>query len=172
MDLLLHKQSDIFHPYGSTDIEVFDSLEENKVYKADLKNISPKDLRSLQQNRMQHKWLRDMEKQGDQTAEEYRAYCKLHFGVPLRRIEDDNFRAVYDEVIRPLDYEKKLKIMSVPIDLPVTSEMSVETMAKYLKAVSDFGIERGFRLTGLEHLHEWLEADRRILIVTGKLVGQ
>jgi hypothetical protein len=38
--------------------------------------------------------------------------------------------------------------------------MSVEIMAKYLKAVSDDATSKGMRLTGLEHLFEWLEQDK------------
>jgi hypothetical protein len=159
--MLLHKQGDIFHPYGSDDIEEFSKLKENAIFLVDLgKSCTPKEVRTLQQNKMQFKWYRDMQKQGDQTAIEYRAYCKLHFGVPLLRVEDESFRAIYDKLIRPLDYEDKLSLMVEPIDLPVTSQMSVEIMAKYLKAVSDDATSKGMRLTGLEHLFEWLEQDK------------
>ena len=41
-----------------------------------------KKTRTLIQNNTANKWYRDCEKQGDMKAWEYKAYCKLHFGVP------------------------------------------------------------------------------------------
>lgn len=35
--------------------------------------------RSNDQNNLQRLWFNELEQQGDMTAEEYRAYCKLHF---------------------------------------------------------------------------------------------
>lgn len=159
MKITLIKQGPCFLPHDD-DLESFLKLPD-KHYVVNLKGATPKEVRSLEQNNMQFKWYRDMEKQGDMTAQEYRAYCKLNFGVPLRQLECPEFRGIYQRLIRPLDYEDKLSLMVAPIDLPITSEMSVETMAKYLKKVSDFGLEQGFRMTGLEHLTEWLAADER-----------
>jgi hypothetical protein len=103
--------------------------------------------RSNDQNRLQRLWMLEAEEQGDMTAEEYRAYCKLHFGVPILRAEDDDFKAVYDQVIRPLPYDAKLKLMQVPIDLPVTSRMTTGQKARYLDQVKQFFEEQGFQLT-------------------------
>jgi hypothetical protein len=103
--------------------------------------------RSPEQNRLQRMWMLEAEEQGDMTAEEYRAYCKLHFGVPILRAEDDDFKAVYDQVIRPLPYDAKLKLMQVPIDLPVTSRMTTGQKTRYLDQVRQFFEEQGFRLT-------------------------
>jgi hypothetical protein len=103
--------------------------------------------RSTDQNRLQRLWMLEAEEQGDMTAEEYRAYCKLHFGVPILRAEDDDFKAVYDQVIRPLPYDAKLKLMQVPIDLPVTSRMTAGQKARYLDQVKQFFEEQGFQLT-------------------------
>jgi hypothetical protein len=103
--------------------------------------------RSPEQNRLQRMWMLEAEEQGDMTAEEYRAYCKLHFGVPILRAEDDDFKAVYDQVIRPLPYDAKLKLMQVPIDLPVTSRMTTGQKTRYLDQVRQFFEEQGFQLT-------------------------
>lgn len=123
-----------------------------------LKNAGTRDLpftlsinkgapRSIEQNRLQRLWMLEAEEQGDMTAEDYRGFCKLHFGVPILRAENEEFKKIYDEVIRPLDYEKKLAVMRVPIDLPVTSQMTTKQKTKYLDIVYNHFLELGFLLT-------------------------
>lgn len=52
------------------------------------------------------------------------------------RAEDDEFRSVYDMVIKPLSYEKKLEAMKA---WPVTSLMTKDQLNQYLVAMqSDF----------------------------------
>lgn len=103
--------------------------------------------RSIDQNRLQRMWLLEAQAQGDQTAEEYRGYCKLHFGVPILRAENEQFREVYDRLIRPRDYQEKLELMSVPMDLPVTRIMTTRQKSAYLDAMHRFFVEQGFVLT-------------------------
>jgi len=150
-------QEDSFLPFDAESVEFCQKLKENDKFLVNIKKLTKADQRTIDQNRLQFKWLRDAEKQGDMTASEYRAYCKLHFGVPLLRIQDEDFREIYDRLIRPLDYEDKLSLMVEPIDLPVTSRMSPKTMAQYLKDMSDHFIEQGFQLTGLEHVQRWFD---------------
>ncbi len=95
--------------------------------------------RSLEQNRLQQKWHTEAAQQlKDESAEDKRAYCKLHFGVPIRREHDEDFKAAYDRVIRPLTYEQKLEAMKIPLDFPVTRDMSMKEKKEYLKQVQDF----------------------------------
>lgn len=103
--------------------------------------------RSSNQNRLQRLWLQELEEQGDQTAEEYRGYCKLHLGVPILRAENEEFRVAYDKIVRPLSYEDKLKIMMVPLDLPCTRIMSSEQKKRYLDSMYQHFVGLGFRLT-------------------------
>jgi transposase len=155
--LLLQWQVDAFYPYESEDTEQAKQFAENSIHEATFKKKqTPGEIRSIEQNRLQFQWFRDLEKQGDMTAQEYRAYSKLHFGVPLLRSEDEEFRTIYDEIIRPLPYEKKLQLMVEPIDLPVTSRMNVGTMTAYLKQMSDHWLKEGFMLAKLEHLKAWM----------------
>ena len=94
--------------------------------------------RSTAQNRLAFLWYKAAADQlEDGSAEEKRAYCKLHFGVPIRR-GDDAFREVYDRVIRPLTYEQKLELMAGVIDFPVTRDMTTKDMKQYLEAVEVF----------------------------------
>ena len=89
--------------------------------------------RSVEQNRLQRLWLNEAAEQlGEYTAEEYRAYCKAWFGLPILIGENAEFRDAYNKTIRKLTYEEKLIAMAAPIDLPVTRIMSVGQKKRYL----------------------------------------
>ena len=107
--------------------------------------------RSNDQNRLQRLWINEAEEQGDMTAEEYRAYCKLHFGVPMLRNENDTFAEIYDSKIRdrvpPYSYEQKLEFMAVPFDMPVTRMMTVKQHDKYLNMMYNHFTSLGMLLT-------------------------
>ena len=107
--------------------------------------------RSIEQNKLQRLWMNEIAEQlQDDTAEGYRAYCKLHFGVPILRAESDEYCAAYDKFIRPLPYETKLAYMAVPLDWSVTRLMTTKQMAQYLDAVHAEFTGRGVRLTDPE----------------------
>jgi hypothetical protein len=62
-------------------------------------------------------------------------FCKLHFGVPILRAEDDEFREAYDgSILRVLSYEQKLVAMDM---LPVTSRMNTTQLKRYTDDVQD-----------------------------------
>ena len=103
--------------------------------------------RSLSQNRTQWQWFRDAESQGDQKSWEYRAYCKLHFGVPILRRDSPEYRAKYDRIIRPMPYEQKLELMVEPFDFPVTSAMNIAQHGAFLDEVKQHFESLGFELT-------------------------
>lgn len=101
--------------------------------------------RSLEQNRLQFLWAREAaEQRGDMTADEVRCEWKLHHGVPILREESPEFREIYDTAIKPLPYEKKLLAMRF---IPVTSEMKVRQMVRYLDTVQRESLQQGIRLT-------------------------
>lgn len=108
--------------------------------------------RTNEQNRLQRKWLSEAAEQGDHTAEEYRAYCKLHIGVPILRLENDFFRERYDEIIKPLPYETKLAMMAEPFDFPVTRLMSTKQKKHYLDAMYIHFRGLGFILTDPDNI--------------------
>ncbi len=105
--------------------------------------------RSVEQNRLQRLWLNEAAEQlGEYTAEEYRAYCKLHFGVPILRGEDEQFRDKYDAMFRDrFSYEEKLKLMSDPWDFPVTRLMKMGQKKRYLDDVYQHFSDLGVQLT-------------------------
>lgn len=104
--------------------------------------------RSDRQNRLNRQWMREIAEQTDGwDAEDARAFCKLHHGVPILRNEDEDFRTKYDRIIRPMPYETKIELMKVPFDFPVTRLMKVNQEHRYLNAVAlDFS-GRGVVLT-------------------------
>lgn len=104
------------------------------------------------QNRLAQRWFTDISRQlGDQTHEEVRAYCKLHFGVPILRAENEAFRQVYDRIIRPRPYAEKLEAVQI-MDLPVTRLMTVKQMTQFMDVMQRHWSGMGFRLTDPEAL--------------------
>ena len=109
--------------------------------------------RSAQQNRLNRQWMLDIEAQLDGwTAEYARGYCKLYFGIPILRNEDEEFCREYDAVVRPLSYEAKLKLMMVPFDFGVIRKMTVKQQAAYLDAINQHFSEQGVVLTNPDDL--------------------
>lgn len=92
-------------------------------------------VRTIEQNKLQRKWVGEASEQLGWEKEHVRSYCKLHFGVPILRADSDEFREKYDRIIRPLDYEQKLELMAVPFDFPVTRLMKVKQTIDYLDAM-------------------------------------
>lgn len=103
--------------------------------------------RSQRQNRLFWEWLKDAERQGDQLALEYRAEMKLTKGVPILRQENDDFAIQYDQSIKPMPYPEKLALMLPPIELPVTSLMTVKQMSAFLNLVHQHFTGLGMTLT-------------------------
>lgn len=104
--------------------------------------------RTLEQNKLQFLWLNEAAEQlGEYSVEDYRAYCKLHFAVPIMRGEDEKFREVYDRLIRPRSYEEKLELMRAPMDLPVTRIMKTGQLKRYLDDVYHHFASLGVVLT-------------------------
>jgi hypothetical protein len=114
--------------------------------------ITQGDPRRGKQNRLSQRWFTDISRQKeDETHEEVRAYCKLHFGVPILRAENEAFRQSYDRTMRPLDYETKLEAMK-EMDLPVTRLMTAKQMRAFMDEMQRYWGNRGFRLTDPEAL--------------------
>lgn len=105
---------------------------------------SAKSTRSLDQNALSHVWYRTISSQsGDCTIEEVKRECKLTCGVPILRADSEEFRRLYDKVIKTHDYPTKLEMMDL---LPVTRIMSVDQMQEYLDQVYRKYSQAGFFL--------------------------
>lgn len=104
--------------------------------------------RSTKQNRLSRQWMLDIAGQMEGWSAEYtRGYCKLHFGIPILRADDEEFCREYDALVRPLPYEHKLKLMMVPFDFGVTRRMTTKQQTAYLDAVHRHFSEQGVALT-------------------------
>lgn len=104
--------------------------------------------RSARQNRLNRQWMLDIAGQMEGWSPEYtRGYCKLHFGIPILRADDEEFCQEYDALVRPLPYEHKIKLMMVPFDFGVTRRMTTKQQTAYLDAVHRHFSEQGVALT-------------------------
>lgn len=106
--------------------------------------------RSLNQNDASHAWYEQIARElREDTAQGVKRYCKLHFGVPILRGEDDDFRAAYDAaILRGLTYEQKLAAMDI---IPVTSLMTTTQLSRYMDEVQAHYCPRGVMLEFPEH---------------------
>lgn len=109
--------------------------------------------RTNPQNKLQRTWIVEIAAQlGDRTPEDVRGECKLMFGVPILRRENDAFRLEYDRHIKHLPYETKVALMKEPISLPITSIMTTRQKTDYLDEVRRHFSEQGIILTNPEDL--------------------
>ncbi|WP_235872081.1 hypothetical protein [Pseudoxanthomonas winnipegensis] len=102
--------------------------------------------RSVEQNAVLHGWFGQVARELRQDDPRgVKRFCKLHFGVPILRAEDEDFRAAYDRVIKPMVYEDKLVAMDI---LPVTSVMTTLQLDRCMTDIQDH-----FRKQGVELLY-------------------
>lgn len=95
--------------------------------------------RTAPQSDLQFVWYTIAEQQGDMTASEYRALCKLNFGVPILCRDDDEYKQAFDEDVGCFDDEVQLSILkSKVIKYPVTSIMNDAQMSEYLSLVKNY----------------------------------
>jgi len=101
--------------------------------------------RSKSQNALQWLWANEVAEQlGDRTASEVQERWKLEIGVPILRRDSADFRDVYDQHIKPLPYEAKIKAMRL---IDVTSIMKVRQMIEFLDTVQRECLTNGLELT-------------------------
>jgi hypothetical protein len=100
--------------------------------------------RSVEQNAVMYGWYGQVARELREDDEKrVRRFCKLHFGVPILRPIDEEFREAYDRVIKPLPYESKLQAMDI---LPVTSRMTTLQLLDYMTEMQDHYAKRGVAL--------------------------
>ena len=115
--------------------DIREQWKEHKFLRLDVK--TGKD-RSLDQNAILHAWIAQIANElREQTAAQIKAECKLVYGVPILRAEDEEFREFYDRAIKWMTYEQKLDAMAF---VPVTSIMTVKQLSQFLA-----GMQEGYR---------------------------
>lgn len=96
--------------------------------------------RSLDQNAIGHTWYQQLARElREYDAGGWKRFCKIHFGVPILRAEDADFKKHYDFVFKALSYEQKIEAME---HLPVTSIMTIPQESKYLEAMQAHFFDR------------------------------
>lgn len=103
--------------------------------------------RTLEQNKLNHMWCREVSAETGATPEEVRGLIKLTIGVPLLREQSEKFREKYDRILKPLSYKEKIELMMEPIDLPVTRIMTTSQKSEFLNRVYKHFSEIGIELT-------------------------
>ena len=112
-------------------------------------NIKKGKDRSVEQNRLQRMWLREAAEQlQDETIEQKRGYCKLHFGVPIMRKADADFCHAWNVSFLMLTYETKLELMGPcalfgPDGFPVTRLFDRAQGIAYTDKIAAEWSERG-----------------------------
>lgn len=110
-----------------------DLREAYKVHKFLRLSVKTGKARSIDQNSLSHTWYEQISREmREETPLGVKCFCKLHYGVPILRAENEEFRIQYDTVLKPLSYDKKLLAMNF---LPVTSLMTKSQLSQYLDAM-------------------------------------
>jgi len=100
--------------------------------------------RSTEQNALSHVWYAQVASTlREDTAEGVKSYCKLHFGIPILRGADAEFREAYNRTLINLSYEQKLEIMAW---FPVTSLMKTDQTSMYLEQIQHHYAGQGVQL--------------------------
>jgi len=124
------------------------ALKLDKPVEVSFRDYNPK--RSMPQNDISHAWYAEAAKTlRDDTANGIRAYCKLHYGIPILRADDAEFKEKYDRIIRDMPYAQKLELMAEPFDFPVTRLMNKAQMKTYLDSVYVYLTGRGVMLEAI-----------------------
>ncbi len=104
--------------------------------------------RSVAQNRLQRQWLNEIaEQRPEKTAEEWRGYCKLHFGVGILKAGHEGFNDVYNRLIQPMEYDAKIELMMIPTYFNVTRLMTTKQTTEYFDLIARHFAEQGVVLT-------------------------
>lgn len=106
--------------------------------------------RSAIQNSLSHVWYAQIGRETGDSPDEVHSFAKLTFGVPILRMESEDFARSAEYLIDPLPYEQQLEAMRW---LPVTRLLSVQGMRLYLTNMQHYYGRNGIALAGLENQH-------------------
>ena len=116
-----------------------DRLDYTQPLSFDVKPASNK--RTLSKNAKFNIWYNEIDKQLCLPVGTTRCECKLYFGVPILRAEDEDFREGYDRLIKNrFTKDEKLELMRV--NFPVTSLMSNEQAGRYMETIQHYYAEQ------------------------------
>jgi hypothetical protein len=101
--------------------------------------------RSAQQNKLMWLWASEVEQQTQQeTSDEVQRRWKLDHGIPILCESSEEYRSFCTLTLKKLTYEQRKQAMRYT---PVTSEMNVRQMVRFLDTVERECLEQGVVLT-------------------------
>lgn len=100
--------------------------------------------RTAQQNKLMWKWAQEAGDQLGETADEVQRRWKLDHGLPILCVDSEDYRQFCRLTLGPLRREQRLKAMEFT---PVTSEMNVRQMVRFMDTVERECVEAGVQLT-------------------------
>jgi len=113
---------------------MIDALDYSEPLSFEVERLSQK--RSLPQNNKSHVWYNQVDKQLCLPIGTTRCECKLYFGIPMLKAEDQDFAARYDGLIKDrFTKEEKLELMRW---FPVTSLMTKSQKSRYLETIQAY----------------------------------
>lgn len=124
---------------------ILTAFQQWKAIEIIVREYKPK--KTHEQDKLHGKWCKEAAAQGDMTAEEYRGYTKLHFGVPILCRDSEDYREAFNNVVAYLDYEQRMQLMQLPFDFAVTRGMTTKQKAEFLDECWRHFTGLGFRLT-------------------------
>jgi hypothetical protein len=101
--------------------------------------------RTAQQNKLMWRWATEAaEQRGDVTADEVQREWKLNHGIPILCEDSEEYRSFCTFTLKRLTYQQRIGAMRYT---PVTSEMKVKQMVRFMDAVERECVEQGIELT-------------------------
>jgi hypothetical protein len=100
--------------------------------------------RTAQQNKLMWKWATEAGEQTGEDEADIQRRWKLDHGLPILCVDSQEYRSFCRMTLGPLSYEKRKLAMKFT---PVTSEMNVRQMVKFMDAVERECVENGIQLT-------------------------
>jgi hypothetical protein len=100
--------------------------------------------RTAQQNKLMWRWASETGDQLGETADEVQRRWKLDHGLPILCVDSEDYRQFCRLTLGRLTREQRLKAMEFT---PVTSEMNVKQMVRFMDTVERECVVAGVELT-------------------------
>jgi hypothetical protein len=100
--------------------------------------------RTAQQNKLMWKWAQETGDQVGETADEVQRRWKLDHGIPILCVDREEYRSFCRLTLGRLNRDQRLEAMEFT---PVTSEMNVRQMVRFMDTVERECAEGGIVLT-------------------------
>lgn len=100
--------------------------------------------RTAQQNKLMWRWASEAGDQIGETPDEVQRRWKLDHGLPILCVDSEDYRQFCRLTLGRLNRAQRLKAMEFT---PVTSEMNVKQMVRFMDTVERECVENGIQLT-------------------------